>query len=36
MEYAVVKNTLLRRALDDVELSELDEVLNGTTSMAGP
>ena len=34
VEYAVVKNTLLRRALDDVELSELDEVLNGTTSMA--
>ena len=32
--YAVVKNTLLRRALDDVELGELDEVLNGTTSMA--
>ena len=34
VEYAVVKNTLLRRALDDVELGELDEVLNGTTSMA--
>ena len=32
--YAVVKNTLLRRALDDVNLGELDEVLNGTTSMA--
>ena len=34
VEYAVVKNTLLRRALDDVDLGELDEVLNGTTSMA--
>ena len=32
--YAVVKNTLLRRALDDVNLGELDEVLNGTTSLA--
>ena len=32
--YAVVKNTLLRRALDDVDLGDLDEVLNGTTSMA--
>ena len=32
--YAVVKNTLLRRALDDVKLGELDEVLNGTTSLA--
>lgn len=34
VEYAVVKNTLLRRALDDVDLGELDDVLNGTTSMA--
>ena len=34
VEYAVVKNTLLRRALDDVNLGELDEVLNGTTSLA--
>ena len=34
VEYAVVKNTLLRRALDDVELGALDEVLSGTTSMA--
>ena len=34
VEYAVVKNTLLRRALDDVNLGDLDEVLNGTTSMA--
>ena len=34
VEYAVVKNTLLRRALDDLDLGELDEVLNGTTSLA--
>ena len=34
VEYAVVKNTLLRRALDDVDLGDLDGVLNGTTSMA--
>lgn len=34
VEYAVVKNTLLRRALDDVDLGELDGVLSGTTSMA--
>ena len=34
VEYAVVKNTLLRRALNDVELGELDDVLNGTTSLA--
>ncbi len=34
VEYGVVKNTLLRRALDGVNLGELDEVLNGTTSMA--
>ena len=32
--YAVVKNTLLRRAIDEVGMSELDEVLNGTTSLA--
>ena len=34
VEYAVVKNTLLRRALDDSKLGELDDVLNGTTSLA--
>ena len=34
VEYAVVKNTLLRRAIDSLDMSELDEVLNGTTSMA--
>ena len=32
--YAVVKNTLLRRAIDSLDMSELDEVLNGTTSLA--
>ena len=34
VEYSVVKNTLLRRAADNVGLGELDEVLNGTTSIA--
>ncbi|MBO5035063.1 MAG: 50S ribosomal protein L10, partial [Oscillospiraceae bacterium] len=34
VEYSVVKNTLVRRALDDAGLSELDDVLNGTTSLA--
>ena len=34
VEYSVVKNTLLRRAIDNVNMSELDEVLNGTTSLA--
>ena len=34
VDYAVVKNTLLRRAADNVGLGELDEVLNGTTSIA--
>ena len=34
VEYTVVKNTLLRRAADNVGLSQLDEVLNGTTSIA--
>ena len=32
--YGVVKNTLARFALNNVGLSELDEVLNGTTSLA--
>ena len=32
--YTVVKNTLVRRALDDCGLSELDGILNGTTSLA--
>ena len=34
VEYAVVKNTLLRRAFDNTGLGELDEHLNGTTSLA--
>ena len=34
VEYAVVKNTMVRRALDDAGMSELDEVLHGTTSLA--
>ncbi|MCC8090625.1 MAG: 50S ribosomal protein L10 [Oscillospiraceae bacterium] len=34
IEYSVVKNTLVRRALDDCGLSELDAILNGTTSLA--
>ena len=34
VEYAVVKNTLLRRALDGLDMGELDDVLNGTTSLA--
>ena len=34
VEYSVVKNTLVRFALDKAGLSGLDEVLNGTTSLA--
>ena len=34
VEYTVVKNTLLRRAADNAGLGALDEVLNGTTSIA--
>ena len=34
VEYSVVKNTLARFALNNVGLSELDGVLNGTTSLA--
>ncbi len=34
VEYSVVKNTLLRRAIDELGMGELDEVLNGTTSLA--
>ena len=34
VEYAVVKNTLVRFAANNVGLEGLDEVLNGTTSMA--
>lgn len=34
VEYSVVKNTMVRRALDDAGMSELDDVLHGTTSLA--
>jgi len=34
IEYAVVKNTLLRFAFNNVGLNELDDQLNGTTSIA--
>lgn len=34
VSYNVVKNTMVRRALDDAGLSELDGVLHGTTAMA--
>lgn len=34
VNYSVIKNTLCRRAIDELGLSELDTVLNGTTSLA--
>ncbi|MBR7093094.1 MAG: 50S ribosomal protein L10 [Clostridia bacterium] len=34
VHYAVVKNTLLHRAADKVGMSELDDVLNGSTAIA--
>lgn len=34
VQYGVVKNTLTRFAMHNVGLTELDEVLNGTTSLA--
>ena len=34
VEYSVVKNTLTRKALDKLGMSELDSVLSGTTSLA--
>lgn len=34
VDYSVVKNTLVRFALDDTGLKELDPLLNGTTSIA--
>ena len=34
VEYTVVKNTLTRKALDQLSLNELDSHLNGTTSLA--
>ena len=34
VDYAVVKNTLVRFALEEADLKELDGVLHGTTSLA--
>ena len=34
VNYSVVKNTLTRKALEKIGMTGLDEVLNGTTSMA--
>ena len=34
VEYSVVKNTLVRRALDSLNMDELDSVLHGSTSLA--
>ena len=34
VEYTGVKNTLTRKALDKLGMSDLDHVLNGTTSLA--
>ena len=34
IDYAVIKNTMLRFAFNNVGLSELDEQLNGTTALA--
>ena len=34
VEYAVVKNTLLRFAVNNCGMNELDDLLNGTTSLA--
>lgn len=34
VNYSVIKNTLVRKAFDQLELSGLDSVLNGTTSLA--
>ena len=34
VNYTVVKNTLTRKALEKIGMTALDEVLNGTTSMA--
>lgn len=34
VEYSVVKNTLCRRAINELGLTEIDPILNGTTSLA--
>lgn len=34
INYSVIKNTLVRKALDQLDMKELDSVLEGTTSLA--
>ena len=34
VNYSVIKNTLIRRAMDQLDLGDLDSVLEGTTSLA--
>jgi len=34
VNYSVIKNTLCRRAINELGMTELDEILNGTTSLA--
>ena len=34
MEYFVEKNTMLKRALNNIGMTDFDEVLNGTTAIA--
>lgn len=34
VNYSVIKNTLVRKALDQLNMNELDSVLEGTTSLA--
>lgn len=34
VEYSVIKNTLCRRAINELGLTEIDPILNGTTSLA--
>lgn len=34
VNYSVIKNTLCKRAIDELGLNELDPILNGTTSLA--
>lgn len=34
VDYTVVKNTMVRRAIDELGFGELDPILNGTTSLA--
>ncbi len=34
VEYSVIKNTLCRRAVNELGMNELESILNGTTSLA--